>query len=225
MIATGPGHGIRLSTGRLLVPVWLSTSTGDNAHHPSCASTIYSDDAGKTWSRGDIVANNSAETPDPSETAAAALPDGSAILNMRNESKKNRRLISSSPDGATHWSTPHFDEALFEPICFASLVAIPGKEPRLIFSNPDSSTSSVKTPWKPRQNLTIRLSTDGGLHWPTSRVLDPGLSGYSDLAAAPDGTLYCLYERAGLNNNIFHTQYLCLARFTLDWLTTPPPQP
>ena len=110
VIATGPGHGIRLaagaSAGRLLVPVWLSTSAGNNAHHPSCVSTIYSDDNGKTWSRGDIVANNTPDTPDPNETAAVALPDGTVLLNMRNESPKNRRLISTSKDGATGWSRP-----------------------------------------------------------------------------------------------------------------------
>ncbi len=34
VLATGPGHGIQLSSGRLLVPVWLSTGTGGHAHRP-----------------------------------------------------------------------------------------------------------------------------------------------------------------------------------------------
>ena len=46
VLATGPGHGIRLTSGRLLVPVWLSTGTGGHAHRPSVNSTIYSDDNG-----------------------------------------------------------------------------------------------------------------------------------------------------------------------------------
>jgi sialidase-1 len=33
VIATGPGHGIRLRSGRLLVPIWLST--GGRSHRPS----------------------------------------------------------------------------------------------------------------------------------------------------------------------------------------------
>ena len=33
----------------LIVPVWLSTGTGGNAHRPSVTATIYSDDQGKTW--------------------------------------------------------------------------------------------------------------------------------------------------------------------------------
>jgi sialidase-1 len=238
VIATGPGHGIRLTAGpakgRLVVPVWLSTSTGNNAHHPSCAATIYSDDNGKTWSRGDIVARNTPDTPDPNETAAAAMPDGTVMLNMRNESPKNRRLVSTSKDGATHWSAPRYDDALFDPICFASLLSLPqpaageihgdghgGAEAghdRLLFSNPDSSDSNWKSVQKPRRNLTIRLSNDGGAHWPTARVLEPGPAGYSDLAASRDGTVYCLYERGALKNDRFYTQYLCVARLNLDWV-------
>lgn len=52
VIATGPGHGIKHSGGRLIVPVWLSDGTGGHAHRPSIVSTIYSDDGGATWERG-----------------------------------------------------------------------------------------------------------------------------------------------------------------------------
>ena len=44
VIAPGPGHGIQLENGRLLVPVWLST--GGRSHRPSCMSVIYSVDHG-----------------------------------------------------------------------------------------------------------------------------------------------------------------------------------
>ncbi|MGH8337361.1 MAG: sialidase family protein, partial [Gammaproteobacteria bacterium] len=49
VVATGPGHGIELANGRLLVPVWMSLGTGGNGHHPSVNATIYSDDRGATW--------------------------------------------------------------------------------------------------------------------------------------------------------------------------------
>ena len=35
VLATGPDHGIQIKNGRLIVPVWLSTGTGGNAHRPS----------------------------------------------------------------------------------------------------------------------------------------------------------------------------------------------
>jgi len=34
VLATGPNHSIQLRTGRLVVPVWLSTGEGGNAHRP-----------------------------------------------------------------------------------------------------------------------------------------------------------------------------------------------
>ena len=34
VLATGPGHGIQLRNGRLLVPVWVSPATGGGAHRP-----------------------------------------------------------------------------------------------------------------------------------------------------------------------------------------------
>jgi sialidase-1 len=65
VLATGPGHGIELNTGRLLIPVWLSTGTGGHAHRPSVTSTIYSDDGGKTWHRGEIAIPNTASISTP----------------------------------------------------------------------------------------------------------------------------------------------------------------
>ncbi len=43
VLATGPNHSIQLVNGRLVVPVWLSTGAGGNAHRPSVTATIFSD--------------------------------------------------------------------------------------------------------------------------------------------------------------------------------------
>ncbi len=51
VLATGPDHSIQLRTGRLVVPVWLSTGTGGNAHRPSVTATIFSDDHGADLAR------------------------------------------------------------------------------------------------------------------------------------------------------------------------------
>ncbi len=136
VLATGPGHGIRLKSGRLVIPIWLSLGTGGGAHRPSVTSTIYSDDRGATWHRGEIAVPDTPEWIFPNETAAAQLDDGRVMLNVRSESKAQRRLITYSADGATHWSHPEFDQQLIEPICFASIAKLPGK--RLLFVNPDN---------------------------------------------------------------------------------------
>jgi sialidase-1 len=225
VIATGPGHGIQLRNGRLLVPVWLSTGTGGHAHRPSCVAVIYSDDHGATWQRGAIVVRDPAPS-NPSETNAVQLADGRVLLNIRSESPRHRRLVTYSADGATGWSEAAYDEALFEPICFASLVRVSAPPPRsrnrLLFVNPDSRQSQVgANAWGawPRENLTLRLSYDEGQTWPVARVLDPGLGGYADLAVGADGMLYCFYEGGGVGGDMFASASLVLARFNLEWLT------
>ncbi|CAN5163473.1 sialidase family protein [soil metagenome] len=219
VFAIGPGHGIKLKSGRLVTSMWLSTSTGANAHHPSSAGTIYSDDNGTTWHAGNIAAADSAATPHPNEATMAQLSDGRVMLNLRTQAQENRRLVTISPDGATKWTKPAFDDALNEPICFASLIRLPGQK-TLAFSNPNNLEISKGTP-KPgqgrdRKNLTIRLSDDDGKTWPHAKVLEAGPSGYSDLAAAKDGTIYCLFEKGKTGS----TGNLYLAAFNTDWVKT-----
>ncbi len=203
--ATGPGHGIELKNGRLLVPVWLALGTAGNGHHPSVNATVYSDDHGTTWHRGDIAMPSTAEFPDPNETAVVQLADGRVMLNVRTQAKENRRAIVTSKDGATHWSEPHFQEELQDPICFASLMRL--SRNKLLFANPDDSA---------RKNLTVRISYDEGASWTVKKVLEPGPSAYSDLSVLADGTILCLYETTDSEK-----RRLMLARFNEEWLTVP----
>jgi sialidase-1 len=208
VIAAGPGHGIQLKTGRLLVPVWVSLGTAKNAHGPSRATTVYSDDNGATWHAGDII--TPADDPvvsDVSETVAVELSDGSVMVNMRCPGPKRLRAVATSPNGAAEWSPVRFDTALPEPVCFASICRIPGGG--ILFSNPHNPKD------RKRHNLSIKLSEDDGRTWPVAKVLEPGLAAYSDLAVGPDGTIYCFFER-GVDKEPYAR--LTLARFGIDWL-------
>ncbi|MFM8469470.1 MAG: exo-alpha-sialidase [Limisphaerales bacterium] len=228
VLATGPGHAIQLKTGRLVIPVWISTGTGGHAHRPSVTSTIYSDDLGRTWSRGEIAGPNEGEWNIPNETCAVQLADGRVLLNMRSESTANRRLLTTSPNGATGWSRPHFHNQLLEPICMASLVRL--SEPvgtnrsRILFSNPHnlSRTDGKEVAGKnrDRKNVSVKLSYDEAATWPVNKTIEPGFSGYSDLAVANDGTILLFYERGSTDGaNIYKTGLLTVARFNLEWLT------
>ena len=211
VLAPGPGHAIQLTNGRLLAAIWLANpikTTPRRAHAPSCIATIYSDDLGKTWKRGAIVADNSAAFKNPSETMPVQLKDGRVMLNIRNVTEKRRRGVSYSADGISNWSTPVFDEGLFEPICMATITRF---GPDLLFINPDSGDTSKGN----RRNLTVKISYDEGQTWPTKKVLNPGASGYSDVAVGPDGTVYCLYEtNAGKGFNYS----MVLKRFNREWV-------
>jgi sialidase-1 len=98
-----------------------------------------------------------------------------------------------------------------------SIIRVSGKDQggksRLLFVNPDSRHIAQH----PRENLTAKLSYDEGQTWPVQQVINPGVSGYSDLAVGPDGTIYCLYET---HSGVKGANYsLVLQRFNLDWLT------
>lgn len=217
VIATGPGHGIQLKSGRLVVPIWLAYGkVGD--HGPSAAATIYSDDHGRTWKAGDLAVPNSGEFTNPNETMLTALSDGRVMLVSRSVSKANRKIITLSPDGATGWSAPQFHEELWEPVCMASIVAHPAKPGMQIYSAPhtlgrDAAGKEIPAGRGKRENLSIKLSRDDGKTWTVNKTLDAGPSAYSDLAVLPDGTVLCLYEKA---NDIV------AARFNLEWLLLKP---
>ena len=161
----------------------------------------------------------------PNETVAVELADGRVLLNVRSESKAQRRLVTTSPDGAKHWSTPKFDDALLEPICMASLVrystaGIGGKN-RVLFSNPDNLARAdgkdIPGTNRDRKNMSVQLSYDECQTWPIKKVVDAGWSAYSDLAVTNRGTILCFYGRSQKPN--FAGDRLTIARFNLEWLT------
>ncbi len=220
VLATGPNHSIQLKTGRLIVPVWLSTGTGGNAHRPSVTATIYSDDQGATWKAGDIAVPCTDEWINPNETVAIELTDRSVMLNVRSESKAHRRLVTVSKDGATNWSKPKFDDALLEPICMGGIVRYSLDTPRILFCNPHNLAKATgkeeRGKSRDRKNVSVKLSTDEGKTWTINKSIDPSWSAYSDIGVSQAKTILCFYgngEKAG-----FAGSKLTLARFNLEWL-------
>lgn len=224
VLATGPNHSIQLNTGRLVVPVWLSTGTGGNAHRPSVTATIYSDDYGKTWHAGEIAVPCTDDWINPNETVAIELSDGRVMMNVRNESKTHRRLITTSPDGATNWTTPQFDHSLLEPICMGGLVRYKHDgQSSILFSNPNNlekaNGETVPGKSRDRKNVSVQLSHDEGQTWTIKKTIESGPSAYSDLAVTQSGTILCFYGRSSKLN--FAGSELIVARFNLEWLTAP----
>jgi sialidase-1 len=174
--ATGPGIGIQLKSGRLLVPC-DSKSDGGKVRE---SHVIYSDDSGKTWKIGGVVG------PHCNECQAVELADGKVMLNMRSYMGNNRRKVAISADGGETFSKPVEDEALIEPVCQASILRLPGDKGGILFSNPASTK---------REKLTVKLSRDEGKTWAENLVLHPGPAAYSCLTVLPNGEVGCLYER------------------------------
>ncbi len=210
--ATGPGIGIQLKSGRLVIPCdHVEAETNhSNAH------IIYSDDHGKTWELGGSTRDNFIAEPHVVE-----LVDGTLLLNCRNWNPgyyfekpapaiNHYRKIAISSNGGLTWSETYIDSTLIEPGCQASIIRHSNEEfhdkKRILFANPANTT---------RDKMTVRLSYDEGKTWPVSRLINPGLSGYSCLTVLRDGTIGCFYERGNKQYN----EKLSFALFNLEWLT------
>ena len=193
--ATGPGVGIQLKSGRLLIPC-DSKSDGGKVRE---SHVITSDDGGKTWKLGGVVG------PDCNECQAVELADGSVMLNMRTYRRDNRRLVAVSTDGGETFTKPVADAALVEPVCQASILRLPGEKGGILFSNPASTR---------REKMTVRLSRDEGKTWPIAKELHAGPAAYSCLVVLPNGEVGCLYERG--DKSPYET--ITFARFPREWL-------
>jgi sialidase-1 len=193
--ATGPGVGIQLKSGRLLVPCDNKSDGGKLRQ----SHAIYSDDGAKSWKLGGVVG------PGCNECQAVELADGKVMLNMRSFQRNNRRLVAVSSDGGETFSKPVEDAALVEPVCQASILRYSGEKGGILFANPASTK---------REKMTVRLSTDEGKTWPHGRTLFDGPAAYSCLTVLPDGRIGCLYERGAKSPY----EEIVLARFSRDWL-------
>ncbi len=187
---TGPGTGIQLKSGRLLIPAYHAHEK-DGVYR---SHMVFSDDGGKTWKRGDAVGRQIGECH------AVEKQDGSLVLNARTNEGKERRAGAVSKDGGETWSEAEHD-ALFDPHCQGCLIRLPDAEgkPRWLFSNPAGPK---------RRDLTVRLSLDEGKTWTRSKLLQAGDAQYSSLALLADGTIGCLFDRWESGNyQLFYTRF------------------
>ncbi len=196
--ATGPGVGIQLKNGRLVVP----SNHSESGTRISRSHIIYSDDRGGTWKLGGAAGDHT------NESQVIERADGTLLWNMRNarvDPQYFTRAIAESRDGGLSWSATAHDPMLIEPICQASIVRYP-QDDIVLFSNP----ASLK-----RENLTVRLSRDGGRTWPVAKVVHAKAAAYSSLGLLTDGSIGLLYE----NGESEPYERITFARFSLAWLS------
>ena len=206
--ATGPGVGVQLPSGRLVIPCNHAEDVAeyerpylvDRRRSRMVAHSIYSDDHGKSWRLGGIAARHT------NESCVALLPSGELLLNARDWSGRFQRVVHTSTDEGRSWRHARHDATLIEPEpqgCQGSMLAAPraprdaspraaarqpggGKDGVLFFCNPSSDR---------REMLTVRRSDDGGKTWARALLLEEGASAYSCMGLTHDGFLGVLYER------------------------------
>ncbi|MBR1928033.1 MAG: exo-alpha-sialidase [Bacteroidales bacterium] len=171
----GPGCGITMSDGTLVVPI----QEWDKDKNPS-GGIMYSKDHGETWAVSSMAVDHVCEDQ------VAEIAPGVLMLNMRNHGSDDRaRKVYVTSDLGKTW-TPHVsNNTLTEPVCQASLLK--AGENLLLFANPDSKVT--------RNMFTIKASDDLGETWGRSLLLDEeGGWGYSSMAMIDDETVGILYE-------------------------------
>lgn len=235
----GPGHGLQLADGRLLLQAWHRRPIGgfnaDGSYRSEPTdgrrygiSIIASDDHGATWKHVSFVGFGHYAT----ESRLAPLPDGRLLLNARIDapgrsgkspetSGTGRRWITVSADRGATWDAGRIDEAMpayFH--CDSGLLALtPAGDPKkslLFFSHPADPKS--------RTRMTLSTSDDGGATWRWHKLVHPGACQYSDLVALPDGNVGLLYGRtpvqpAGPSPLGPSPREVVFARLSPAWLT------
>ena len=219
----GPGHGIQLTSGRLLLQIWNRTALGKIDKGGKSVpipiedrrygvSTIYSDDHGETWHFG----SSFGEDIHMNESRIVELDNGDVYMNARYTipGRDAHRASAISHDGGISWGDIKIDTNFpFTNQCDGGLNKV--TDPKtgksyLIYSKNESPEG--------RENLAIRLSEDNGKTWLISKVLDPGTVSYSDIAVLPDNTILILYE-TGKGKPVY-----CI-RTNLEWVLDKRDQP
>ena len=171
----GPGGAIQTRKGRLVVACWRA-----KPYLPFC---LYSDDHGRTWSRGQVMPG-----PGGNECQVVELADGRLLLNIR-QNEGTHRWTSFSSDGGHTWSVPREGESVSPVACAIERYTWKGGggRDRLLWTGPKGPS---------RNKLVARLSYDEGDSFAHERVITEEPAAYSDLTLLKDGQAGVLWERA-----------------------------
>lgn len=165
-VATGPCHGIRLDTGRLVVPLWFAYNEQDKkSHHPSLIAVMYSDDSGGSWNMGRLFK----ELRDASEFSIAQIKQR-LVASIRHEGENHCRAVAAVNEDCDI-ENMRFADNLADPVCCAGLCV---GDNELLFTNCDSTEK--------RENLTLKRLDENFNTKEAVVICEKG--GYSDIAVS-----------------------------------------
>ena len=188
----GPGGGIQLQSGRLVLPAWKYQPFRDFA--------LCSDDHGSTWKRGELVPGEHGYD----ESQLVELADGRVLVDMRQSTGTHRWMSVSDNQGDT-WSPPYAGNTVSPVACaverFSAKVA-PDQRERILWTGPKGPD---------RRTLVLRVSYDQGKTFQNERLISDEAAAYSDLTVLADKTIGCLWERGDY-------KYITFTRFDLSFV-------
>lgn len=199
-LGTGPGTGIQLKNGNLMIPVYYT-----NRDNKQSAAVIVSKDGGKTWERGEspndayldeIGGSRYLNTQDYELTESQVVEMNNGDIKMFSRNRTGAVIISTSRDGGMTWDkgAKLREAALLEPYSQMSVIhyskLIDGKE-YLVFANPHANQRRNGKAW------LGEVQEDGSIQWKYSTDIHDGAHGdyaYNSLSELANGRIGLLYE-------------------------------
>lgn len=189
----GPGGAIQTRSGRLVVPMWKT---------PPANFTIFSDDHGRTWQRGQFVPRKQGGD----ENQLLELSDGHLLMDIRQNSGAHRWLAEST-DGGQTWAEPRPGLAVTPVMCAIErfgLKAAGDDHNCILWTGPKGPD---------RRRLVIRWSDDEARTFAHERLISDDFAAYSDLTVLKDKTIGVLWER-GVESGY---QFITFTRLNQQW--------
>ncbi|GAA1807194.1 hypothetical protein GCM10009749_14370 [Agromyces neolithicus] len=197
------GAGIQLKYGPhagRLIQQYAGTVRQADGSTQIQAYSVYSDDHGDSWQRGEFVGTGM------DENKVVELSDGRVMLNSRDSSNGHARKVAISTDGGATYGPVTRDLELPDPTNNASIIRLhpdaaagSADARKLLFTNSNNGANGS------RVNGAVRLSCDDGETWPGLRTIEPGFFAYSQAAMLDGGRIGVLWERSYTDNVQFST--------------------
>lgn len=193
--ANTPGHAIQFSGGNYHGRIYVAANHSAGPPQPGFmdyhSHGFYTDDHGKTFHLSESL-----KWPGSNEATAAQWGQNGLILNTRNQNGAVKtRILARSNNGGESWQEEYADPQLPDPVCQGTMLNLwdKGKYQRLAFCNPADTSH--------RNNLSLRISEDGGRGWNKQILIwkgndakkDP--TAYSDIVQMNKREIGVLYER------------------------------
>lgn len=231
--AVGPGHGVQLENGRLIIPAYAYYVPYRCCSFPipytvyPRALSIYSEDFGQTWRIGKMLRKKSCEC----EMAEIIDHEGRSHLYCNARNSGGHRCEALSENSGMYFDKPHIAPELVEPPsgCQGSIIGFPAPE---FVPNDDTESKACGTSllspdtqtWllfihptnkSSRRDMGVYLNRSP-LHssgWDRPRIIHRGPSGYSDLAYNGDKDQFSCLMECGKESEL---EQIAFMTFTLN---------
>jgi len=200
----GCDRALQLSSGRVLLPCWVSLDALGSTRAYAC----FSDDLGETWEKTDLISTPRGSTgrktdPAAEEPMIIELKDGRLMMIMRTYLKSIYKSYSS--DGGATWAEP-VSSGIPSPGSMATLRRLPNGDILLIWNW--AEPAAIDGPW-PRNFISAAISQDEGRNFSHVRHLDgaadfQGKITMANVAFAANDRVVITYSKSMTKKNAYN---------------------